>query len=51
MAALLPLTAQGCRLAALHQVGSYLGYTGHQTNLASRQPVAHAVHPRQTDPH
>jgi hypothetical protein len=43
--------AQGCRLAALHQVGSYLGYTGHQINVASRQPVAHAVHPKQTDPH
>src|ERR1700757_5338556 len=32
-----PLLAHGCRLAALHQVGSYLGYTGHQINIASRQ--------------
>ena len=29
--------AHSCRLAALHQVGSYLGYTGHQINIASRQ--------------
>jgi hypothetical protein len=26
------LSAQGCRLVVLHQVGGYLGYTGHQIN-------------------
>jgi len=45
------LVAQGCQLAAPHQVGSHLGHTGHQINVALRQPVAHAVHPRQTVPH
>ena len=35
--------AHGCRLAALHQVGSYLGYTGHQIS-------AYAVHSKQTGP-
>jgi len=43
--------AQDCQLAAPHQLGSYLGYTGKQINVASRQPVAHAVHLTQTDPH
>ena len=33
----------GCRVAALHQVGSYLGYTGHQIS-------AYAVHSKQTGP-
>jgi len=46
------LWPQGCRFAAPHQVGSDLEYTsGDQINVASRQPVAHAVHPRHTDPH
>jgi hypothetical protein len=37
---LFTLSAHGCRLAALHQVGSYLGYTSH---VASRQPRKHCV--------
>ena len=35
--------AQGCRLVQRSEAGSCRGYTGHQINGASRQPVAHAV--------
>jgi hypothetical protein len=38
-----PLLAQGCRSAAMQQVGSYLGYTGRGANAfrkAARDPEA-----------
>jgi len=44
----------GPRLAELRRCiksAAIWGYTGHQNNVASRQPVAHAVHLEQSEPH
>jgi hypothetical protein len=48
------LLAHGCRLAALHQVGSYLGYTGRGANpfgKATRDSRRTSVSHSTTAPH